>query len=80
MPGKSKGNYHSQQVRNAETCDTSTSTTASIAPITSIDAFIQNLTIKGKTSKDILQTLKICYEVDGEDVATATTFPDNEDF
>ena len=79
-PGKSKGNYHPQQVRNTETSDPPTSTTTTIAPITPINAFIQNLTTKGKTPKDILQTLKICYEDDREDVATATTFPDNEDF
>ena len=75
-----KGNYRPQQVRNTETSDPPMSTTATIAPITPIDAFIQNLTTKGKISKDILQTLKICYEDNGEDMATATTFPDNEDF
>ena len=80
MPGKPKGNYCPQQVRNTETSDPPMSTIATIAPITPIDAFIQNLTTKGKTPKDILQTLKICYENDGEDVAAATTFPDNEDF
>ena len=79
-PGKPKGNYCPQQVRNTETTVTPTPTTATIAPITPINAFIQNLTTKGKTPEDILQTLKICYEDDGEDVATATTFPDNEDF
>ena len=54
--------------------------TATIAPVTPIDAFIQNLTTKGKSPEDILQTLNICYKDDGEDVAAATTFPDNEDF
>ena len=49
-------------------------------PITPIDTYIQNLTTKGKSPEDVLQTLKICYEDDGEDVAAATTFPDNEDF
>ena len=56
------------------------STTATIASITPINPFIQNLTTKGKTPEDILQTLKICYEDDREDVVAATTFPDNEDF
>ena len=56
------------------------STTATIAPITPTDAFIQNLTTKGKTPEDILQTLKICYKDNREDVAAATTFLDNEDF
>ena len=78
--GKHKGNYLPQWVRNTETPAPTMSTTATIAPITPIDAFIQNLTTKGKTPKDILQTLKICYEDDEENVATATTFPDNEDF
>ena len=55
-------------------------TTATIASITPINAYIQNLTTKGRTTKDILQTLKICYEDDGEDIAAATTFPNNEDF
>ena len=79
-PRKPKGNYHPQQIRNTETTATPMSTTATITPITPIDAFIQNLTTKGKSPEDILQTLKICYEDDGEDVATATAFPDNEDF
>ena len=79
-PGKPKGNFCPQQVRNAETSTSSTSTTATIAPVTPIDAYIQNLTTKGRTTENILQTLKICYEDDGEDVAAATTFPDNEDF
>ena len=47
---------------------------------TPIDAYIQNLTTKGRTTEDILQTLKICYEDDGEDVAAATTFSDTEGF
>ena len=80
MPGKPKGNYHPQQVRNTETSDPPASTTATIASITPINAFIQNLTTKGKTPEDILQTLKICYKDEGEDIAAATTFPDNEDF
>ena len=67
--GKPKGNDHPQMVRNTETSTSSTSTTATIAPITPIDAFIQNLTTKGRTPSDILQTLKLCYEDDGEDVA-----------
>ena len=79
-PGKSKGNYHPQQVRNTETSEPFVTTTATIAPITPINAYIQNLTTKGKSPEDILQTLKICYEDDGEEVAAATTFPDNEDF
>ena len=78
--GKPKGNYCSQMVRNTETSTPSTSATATIAPVTPIDMFIQNLTTKGRTPKDILQTLKICYEDDGEDVAATTTFSDNEDF
>ena len=76
-PGKSKGNYRPQQIRNTET---TTTPTATIAPITPIDTYIQNLTTKGRSPEDILQTLKICYEDDGEEVAAATTFPDNEDF
>ena len=79
-PGKPKGDYCPQQVRNTETTVTPKSTTAIIAPIIPIDAFIQNLTTKGKSSEDILQTLKICYKDEEEDVAAATTFPDNEDF
>ena len=79
-PGKSKGNNRPQMVRNTETSTPSTSTTATITPITPIDAFIQNLTTKGRTSEDILQTLKICYEDDGEDIAATTTFSDNEGF
>ena len=79
-PGKPKENYCPQQVRNTKTSELLAFTTTTIAPVTPIDAFIQNLTTKGKTPEDILQTLKICYEEDGEDVATATTFPDNEDF
>ena len=79
-PRKPKGNYHPQQVRNTETSEPSVTTTATITPATPIDAYIQNLTTKGKSPEDILQTLKICYEDDGEEVAAATTFPDNEDF
>ena len=79
-PGKPKGNYCPQQVRNTETSEPSVTSTATIAPVTPIDTYIQNLTTKGKSPKDILQTLKICYEDDGEEVAAATTFPDNEDF
>ena len=79
-PGKPKGNYCPQQVRNTETSEPTVTTTATIAPVTPIDTYIQNLTTKGKSSEDILQTLKICYEDDGEEVAAATTFPDNEDF
>ena len=80
LPGKSKGNHCPQMVRNAETSTPTMSTTATIVPITSIDMFIQNLTTKGRTAKDILQTLKICYEDKGEDIAAATTFSDNEGF
>ena len=79
-PRKPKGNYHPQQVRNTETTEPSVTTTATIAPVTPIDTYIQNLTTKGIFPEDILQTLKICYEDDGEEVAAATTFPDNEDF
>ena len=79
-PGKPRGDYWPQQVRNTETTVTSKPITATITPITPIDAYIQNLTTKGKSPEDILQTLKICYEEDGEDVAAATIFPDNEDF
>ena len=79
-PGKPKGNYCPQQVWNTETSETPASTTATIAPVTPIDTFIQNLTTKGKSPEDILQTLKICYEDDGEDIAAATTFPDNKNF
>ena len=78
--GKPKGNNHPQQGRNIKTSSFPTPTTATITPITSIDAYIQNLTTKGRTTEDILQTLKICYEDDGEDVAAATTFSDNEGF
>ena len=67
-------------VRNTETSAPSTSTTATITSVTPINAFIQNLTTKGRTPEDILQTLKICYEDNGEDVAAATTFSDNEGF
>ena len=79
-PGKSKGNYHPQQVRNTKISEPPVTTMATIAPVTPIDVFIQNLTTKGKTPEDILQTLKICYEDDREDMAAATTFPDNENF
>ena len=78
--GKPKGNNHPQQVRNTEMSTSPTATTATIAPITPIDAYIQNLTTMGRTTEDILQTLKICYEDDGEDVAATTTFSDNEGF
>ena len=80
MPRKPKGNYCPQQVRNTETTVTPTPTTATIAPITPINTFIQNLTTKGRTAEDILQTLKICYEDEGEDIATATTLSNNEGF
>ena len=56
-----------------------TATTATITPVTPIDAFIQNLTTQGRATEDILQTLKICYENLGEDVAAATTTSSNED-
>ena len=61
-------------VRNTETA------TPTITPAMPIDLFIQNLTTKGKSPEDILQTLKICYEDDEENVAAATTFSDNEGF
>ena len=77
MLGKPKGNHCPQQIRNTETSNPPAPTTATIAPI---NTFIQNLTTKGKTPEVILQTLKICYEDDGEDVAAATTFPNNENF
>ena len=67
-------------VRNTETTTPSSSTASIITPATPIDLFIQNLTTKGKSSKDILQTLKICYEEDEEHVAAATTFSDDEGF
>ena len=67
-------------VRNMKTSVPSTFTTATITPVTPINAYIQNLTTKGQTTKDILQTLKICYEDDREDIATATTFSDDEGF
>ena len=63
-------------VRNTETTTPSSSTTPAITPATPIDLFIQNLTTKGKSPEDILQTLKICYEDDKENVAAATTFSD----
>ena len=47
---------------------------------THIDTYIQNLITKGRTTEDILQTLKICYEDNGKDVAAATTFFDTEGF
>ena len=78
--GKPKGNNHSQLVRNTETFSFPMPTTATITPITPINAYIQNLTTKGRTTEDILQTLKICYEDDEENVAAATTFFDNEGF
>ena len=67
-------------VRNTETTTPSSFTTPAIAPVTPIDLFIQNLTTKGKTPEDILQTLKSCYEDDEENVAAATTFSDDEGF
>ena len=79
-PEKTKVNYSPQQVKNTEITIASTSTTATIAPITPINAYIQNLTTKGETTKDILQTLKICYKDEEEDVAATTTFSNNEDF
>ena len=78
--GKLKGNNHPQMVRNTEMSTALSSTTPTITPATPIDLFIQNLTTKGKTPEDILQTLKICYEDDEENVAAATTFSDEEDF
>ena len=77
--GKPKGNNCPQLVRNTETSSSPTPTTATIASITPIDAYIQNLTTNGRTTKDILQTLKICYKDDKENVATAT-FSDKEGF
>ena len=67
-------------VRNTETTAPSSSFTPTITPATPIDLFIQNLTTKGKSPEDILQTLKICYEDDEENVAAATTFSNNEGF
>ena len=67
-------------IRNAETTTPSSSNTPTITPATPIDLFIQNLTTKGKSPEDILQTLKICYEEDEENVAAATTFSDDEGF
>ena len=78
--GKPKGNNRPQMVRNTETTTSSSSATPTIAPATPIDLFIQNLTTKGKTPEDILQTLKICYEDDEKNVAVTTTFSDNEGF
>ena len=78
--GKPKESNHPQMVRNTETNTPSSSTTPAITPATPIDLFIQNLTTKGKSPKDILQTLKICYEDDKENVAATTTFSDNEGF
>ena len=78
--GRSKGNSHPQQVRTTEISLSTAATTATIAPITPINAYIQNLTTKGRTTEDILQTLKVCYEDPGENVATTTTFSDNESF
>ena len=79
MTGKPKGNSRPQIVRNTET---TTPTTPTITPATPIrvNLFIQNLTTKGKLPEDILQTLKICYEDDEENVAVATTFSDKEGF
>ena len=78
--GKPKGNNHPQMVRNTETTISSLSTTPTITPAMPIDLFIQNLTTKGKSPEDILQTLKICYEDDKENVAITTTFSDDEGF
>ena len=75
--GKPKGNSHPQMVRNTET---TTLATPVIATTTPIDLFIQNLTTKGKSPEDILQTLKICYEDDEENMAATTTFSDEEGF
>ena len=79
-PEKPKGNNHPQMIRNTETSTPSLSTTPAIAPATPIDLFIQNLTTKGKTPEDILQTLKICCKDDEENVAATTTFSDDEGF
>ena len=78
-PGKPKINNCPQMVRNTETTTPSSPTTSIITPATPINLFIQNLTTKGKSPEDILQTLKICYEEDEENVA-ATTFSDDEGF
>ena len=75
--GQPKRNTCSQQVRTTETLSP---TTATITPITPIDAYIQILATKGRTPEDILQTLKICYEDSGEDIAAATTFSSDEGF
>ena len=75
--GKPKGNNRPQMVRNTETTNPATPTIATATPI---DIFIQNLTTKGKSPEDILQTLKICYKDDEENVAAATTFSDEEGF
>ena len=80
LMGKPKGNNHPQMVRNTETTTSPSSTTPAIAPTTPINLFIQNLTTKGKSPEDILQTLKICYEDDKENIAITTTFSDDEDF
>ena len=80
IQGRPQGNNHPQRVRTTETLLPTTSTIATIAPITPINAYIQNLTTKRRTTKDILQTLKICYKDNGENIAAATTFPDNENF
>ena len=79
-PGKPKGNNSPQVIRNTKTSTTSLSATPTIAPATPINLFIQNLTTKGKSPEDILQTLKICFEDDEENVAAATTFLGNEGF
>ena len=64
-------------VRNTET---TTPAAPTIATATPIDLFIQNLTTNGQSPEDILQTLKICYEDDDENVAAATTFSGEEGF
>ena len=64
-------------VRNTKT---TTPAIPAITPATPIALFIQNLTTKGKSPEDILQTLKICYKDDKENVAVATTFSDEEGF
>ena len=67
-------------VRNTKITTPSPSIAPTITPATPIDLFIQNLTTKGKSPEDILQTLKICYEDDEENIAAATTFSDDEGF
>ena len=67
-------------VRNTKTTTSPSPAIPTITPATPIDLFIQNLTTKGKSPEDILQTLKICYEDDEENVAATTTFSDDEGF